>query len=89
MKNRKLGFEANFDSSFSSEASCSSGIIFPEFKTKSPDKSSWPANPNQKWPKTKTKQHWHITIDRHTLLSTNYQLESKDFWQHRKSLLSE
>jgi hypothetical protein len=37
MKNRKLGFEANFDSSFSSEASCSSGIIFPEFKTNSPD----------------------------------------------------
>jgi hypothetical protein len=37
MKNRKLGFEANFDSSFSSEPSCSSGIIFPEFKTNSPD----------------------------------------------------
>lgn len=52
--------------------------------------SSWPANPNQNCPKTKTKQHWHITIDRHTLLSTNYQLESKDLaYQHRTSLLSE
>jgi hypothetical protein len=42
MKNHKLGFEANFDSrkfesSLSSEASCSSGIIFPEFKTNGPD----------------------------------------------------